>query len=200
MYKRRLHHFWTIVRAVKVRYLFVLLLASTAVTIIALRANNVRMIQLRNNVYAADERAGNVEIALQDLRKHVHSHMNTSLSVGNNIYPPIQLKHTYQRLQQAEKGRVQRDNAKVYTEAQNYCEQQNPTGFSGRGRVPCIEEYVTARKVTEHPIPDAMYKFDFVSPAWSPDLAGYGFVTSILLFVLLALRIAARPLLKYFGV
>jgi hypothetical protein len=196
MDKRSLHHFWTLIRPIKVRYIIVLLLISTAASVLALRDNNLRMVQLRDEVYVADQGGTNVEGALQSLRKHVYSHMNTDLSAGSSIYPPIQLKFTYQRLQQAEKDRAQQDNARIYTDAQAHCEQQNPSGFSGRGRVPCIEEYVQAHGVSVKAIPDAMYKFDFVSPTWSPDLAGFGVAISVLLLVLLILRLAARQILK----
>lgn len=196
MDKRSLHHIWTLIRPVKVWHILVLLLISSTVAVLALRNNNLRMVQLRHEVYAADERGVDVEGALQQLRQHVHTHMNTNLSSGSNVYPPVQLKYTYERLQKAEKDRVQQDNAKVYTEAQAYCEQQNPTGFSGRGRVSCIETYVTAHGVSVKNIPDAMYKFDFVSPVWSPDLAGFSLAFSVLLLVLLVLRLAARRILR----
>jgi preprotein translocase subunit SecF len=196
MNKRSLHHLWAIIRPVKIWYLSVLLLMFASVTVLALRDNNLTMIKLRQEVYAADEKNTNVEGALHELRKYVYGHMNTDLSTGNEVYPPIQLKSTYQRLKQAEKDRVSRENARIYTDAQAYCEQQNPTGFSGRGRVSCIEQYVTAHGTLERSIPDAMYKFDFVSATWSPDLAGFSLLASILMLVLLVLRAVAGQILK----
>ncbi|HEX9153265.1 MAG TPA: hypothetical protein VF809_00410 [Candidatus Saccharimonadales bacterium] len=196
MNKRSLHHLWAIIRPIKIWYLSVLLLMFASVTILALRDNNLTMIKLRQEVYVADEKNANVEGALQELRKYVYGHMNTDLSTGNEVYPPIQLKGTYQRLKQAEKDRVSQENARIYTDAQAYCEQQNPTGFSGRGRVSCIEQYVTAHGTSERSIPDAMYKFDFVSARWSPDLAGFSLLASILMLVLLILRAVAGQVLR----
>jgi hypothetical protein len=196
MDKRKLHHLWTLIRPIKVWYIAALLLVSAGICVMALRDNNLVMVQLRDDVYAADRDGKDVEGALQKLRAHVYSHMNTELSTGNNVYPPIQLKYTYQRLQQAEKDRVKQDNAKIYTDAQSHCEKQNPSGFSGRGRVPCIEEYVSSHGVKETTIPDAMYKFDFVSPSWSPDLAGFSLIASALFLLLLVVRIAAGRILK----
>jgi hypothetical protein len=40
---------------------------------------------------------------------------------------------------------------KVYTDAQNYCERLFPTGLSGSGRVPCIEDYVARNQLKESP-------------------------------------------------
>jgi hypothetical protein len=170
---------------------------SASVTVVALRGNNLKMIQLRDDVYQADQQNGDVEAALLQLRKYVYAHMNTDLSSGQGaVYPPIQLKYTYDRLKQAEQARVKQATSQIYTDAQNYCEQQDPTSFSGRNRVPCIEAYVSEHKATEATIPDALYKFDFISPKWSPDYAGISLLVSCLLLLLLILRITAGRILK----
>lgn len=197
MDKRNLHHLLTRVRTVKVMYLAVPLVLTSAISVIALRENNLGMVRLRDNVYAVDQQGGDVEAALQKLRGYVYGHMNTELSTGTGaVYPPVQLKYTYQRLQQAEKDRVKADNAKIYTQAQAQCEAENPSGFSGSGRIPCIEAYVSSHGVTEKKIPDAMYKFNFTSPTWSPDVAGFGILISIALALFLFLRIATAIVLK----
>jgi hypothetical protein len=196
MDKKSLHHLLAAIRKVKVWYLLVPLLVSLAICLFALRDNNLHMIELRDKVYAADEKGGDVEGSLQVLRSYVYSHMNTQLANNSNVYPPIQLKYTYQRLQDTEKQRVKGENDKIYTQAQAYCEQQNPNGFSGRGRVPCIEDYVKSHGVSERKIPDAMYKFDFVSPRWSPDLAGFSLLITLLLLLALVLRLAVVYILK----
>jgi hypothetical protein len=197
MHKKYLHHLWTKLRRVKVWYLVLAFLLTATVAVLALRHNNLRMVELRQAVYTADEKGGDVEGALQALRKYVYAHMNTDLTGGQTgIYPPIQLKYTYQRLQKAEKDRVQQNSSQVYTDAQNECERQNPTGFSGRGRVPCIEAYVASHTATEKAVPDALYKFNFTSPSWSPDLAGFSMILAILLLVVLIGRITVGRILK----
>ncbi len=197
MDKRSLHHSWTVIRRVKVWYLLVLFVASSSVCIFALRDNNLRMVALRDQVYQADKNNGDVEGAMQSLRSFVYSHMNTELAAADNVYPPIQLKYTYQRLKDAEAARVKAENDRIYTDAQAHCEQQYPTGFSGRGRVPCIEDYVKSHGVSEKSIPDAMYKFDFVSPTWSPDLAGFSLLVSVLLLILLVARVVAGRVFRH---
>jgi len=151
---------------------------------------------LRDAVIAADERAGDTETALRDLREYVYSHMNTDLTTENGIRPPIQLKFRYERLVEAEKKRVADSNSQIYTEAQAVCEQRFPAGLSGRGRVPCIEQYVSQNGVREQPIPDSLYKFDFVSPWWSPDLAGWSIVVSLLFLGLFITRFAVERWVK----
>jgi len=190
MDKKQLHHIWTYLRMVKVWHLSVLLLVSATVCVVSLRSNNLTMVQLRDEVYTADRTDGDVEGALQRLRAFVYGHMNTQLASDDNaVYPPIQLKYTYERLKQAEQDRVKQVNEQVYTDAQNYCERLYPGSFSGGPRVPCIEQYVSERGVKEHAIPDALYKFDFVSPTWSPDLAGFSVLASIFFGLLLTLRL-----------
>ncbi len=197
MNKKQLHHLWTRIRPIKAWYLVVLFLCSSTIAVFALRSNNLRMVELRNQVYVADEKNQDVEAALQRLRAHVYGHMNTKLSGGDNaVYPPIQLKHTYQRLVDAEKTRSQQNNSAIYTAAQAYCEAQNPNDFSGRNRVPCIERYVSERNVRTTVIPDAMYKFDFISPMWSPDVAGFSFAAALIFLILAVARIIAGYLFK----
>ena len=155
-------------------------LVSGAVCVVALRANNEHMLTLRTALYRADQNNGNVQQALQGLQAYVTSHMNTKLSTGTSVYPPIQLKGTYDRLVQAQGDAIQKQNGQLYTEAQHYCEQQNPVDFSGHNRVPCIEQYVQSHGVKVRPIEDSLYKFDFISPRWSPDLAGWSLVVTLL--------------------
>ena len=142
----------------------------------ALRQNNLRMVELREAVYQADEKGGDVETALQALRAHVHAHMNTNLSSGDaSVYPPIQLKYTYQRLVESEQKKLSEANTTVYSDAQAHCERLFPGSVSGGPRVPCIQAYVTTHgsDVQAKKIPDSLYKFNFVSPSWSPDIAGF---------------------------
>jgi len=177
MNKRKLHHYWTRLRAVKPWYFLVIAAVFGLVFISSMRHNNLTMIQLRDKVTQADQQNGDVETALRNLREYVYSHMNTNLSAGPNaIKPPIQLKYRYDRLVQAEKNRVAAANTQVYTDAQHYCEQLYPGSFSGGPRVPCITEYVSSHGTSEQPIPDGLYKFDFVSPSWTPDAAGWSLV------------------------
>jgi hypothetical protein len=148
------------------------------------------MVKLRNAVYTADKNNTDVETSLKQLQSYVTSHMNTNLSSGNgSVYPPIQLKYTYDRLVQTQSSQLSQTNTQLYTDAQHYCEQQDPVDFSGHNRVPCIEQYVSSRTpdaVQLPAIPDALYKFSFVSPTWSPDLAGWSLMVAVvsgLLFI-----------------
>jgi hypothetical protein len=186
-YFRKLHSF---LQRINVYVLVVILAVSLTVCVFALRQNNLQSLKLRDAVIAADKDNKDVEGALTELRTFMYSHMNTSLSSGPNaIKPPIQLKYSYERLVEAEQQRLTVENSKVYIEAQAECEKRFPKGLSGSGRIPCITDYVASRGVEQKNIPDSLYKFDFVSPTWSPDLAGWSMLAAIVSGAFLVLRL-----------
>lgn len=187
MNKRQLHHIWT--RLKKLNYWFFLaaFLITGFISIMALRQNNLTALKLRSEVLKVDKEQGDTEAALKNLRRFVHAHMNTNLAGDTSVYPPIQLKYTFERLAAAEKARAESQNGNTYNDAQNFCEKNFPQSFLGAGRLPCIQNYLDSRpNVQAKPIPDSLYKFDFVSPAWSPDLAGISMIVSIFFFLLFA--------------
>jgi len=184
---RKLHSF---LQRINSYVLLGICVIATAICIYALRQNNLQALRLRDAVITADKNNSDIEGALKELRTYMYSHMNTSLSSGPNaIKPPIQLKYTYERLVQAEQERLTAENSKVYTEAQAECEKRFPAGLSGSGRIPCITDYVASRGIEQKNIPDSLYKFDFISPIWSPDLAGWSMVVAIVSGSFLVLRL-----------
>ncbi len=198
MNKRHLHHLWTKVRWIKPWYFLVLAIISTVICVFALRANNQHMIVLRDAVYTADKDNTDVQAPLKALQAYVTSHMNTDLNTGKStVYPPIQLKYTYDRLVQAQTDQLAKANTDIYSQAQAHCEAQNSTDVSGRNRVPCIEQYVQSHTTQPLPsIPDALYKFSFVTPRWSSDLAGWSMVVAILSGLLFIITFIARWVLR----
>jgi len=147
-------------------------------TFFGLWMNGNGAVERYNALIATDTAGGDVERSLRELRTYIYSHMNSEIGGPNGIYPPIQLKGTYDRLLAAEEKRVETTNANLYSDAQSYCEQNGSQSFSGGGRLECIDAYVDRNGAQSSPVDDALYKFDFVAPRWSPDLAGF----SMLLF------------------
>lgn len=173
--------------------LLVLTLLTGLVSVLALRHNNQTMVQLRTAVYAADKNNSNVDAALNKLRDYVYGHMNTDLSSGNNnIKPPIQLKYTYERLTQGQENQLQVNNSKVFTDAQAYCQSVGDAGFD----TACVQNYVVNHggAQTNANVPAGLYEFDFVSPTWSPDLAGWSLLATILLAIVFVIRLAVSLL------
>ncbi len=200
MNKRRLHHVWARLRTVSHWHFLALCLVFAVVALFALRQNNLTAIQLRDEVLQVDKDSGDTEAALKKLREYMYSHMNTDLATSTSVYPPIQLKYRYERLVAAEKARVaEANNNTVYNDAQKFCEQTQPQSFYGAGRLPCIQNYIDthpANVVQEQPIPDALYKFNFASPRWSPDLAGWSIVLSAVFLLLFVVRFGLERWLR----
>ncbi len=163
-----------------------------------LRSNYSTMVELREAVYTADQQNGDVEGALQKLRQHVHSHMNTDLTSGTNaIKPPIQLKARYDRLMAAEQERIKQLNAQVTAQAEQICAARHPEAGFNAPRVACIQEYVRTNGAKAQPIPDQLYKFDFVSPGWTPDLAGISLVLTVIFLILFATRFGLERYMRH---
>src|SRR5882724_4979261 len=117
MNKRRLHHLWIKLRLVKPWYFLGLAVVCGFLCVTALRANNEHMIKLRDAVYAADQHNGDVEMALHSIQAYVTAHLNTYLSAGPvPVYPPIQLKYTYDRLVQTQSDALAQTTHPLYTD------------------------------------------------------------------------------------
>lgn len=166
-----------------------LTIAALCLSIFGLMRNSQGAVERFESLKAVDAAGGDVESALTDLREYIHSHMNTRIGSDLGIRPPIQLNGTYERLKRAEEERVSAINEALQPEAIAYCEAQNPTGFSGRTRVECIADYVDTHGAKEVPIEEAFYKFDFIPPVWSPDLAGFSLIAAMLFGLCLIVQI-----------
>lgn len=198
MNKRYLHHVWTRLRPVSHWYFLAAFLVFGTIFIMSYRQNNVGMIELREKVFIADEEKGDIEKALRDLRQYVYSHMNTSLvSSDIAIKPPIQLKHHYERLVAQEKERVDAANASLTEQANAICRQRFPSTNNVTGLAPCIQGYLSENGVKERDIPKELYQFDFVSPRWSPDVAGWSLVATVLFGFLFVLRFGLERWLRH---
>lgn len=173
------------IRWIRPWHFLILAFVFGVVCVFALRANNQHMVVLRDAVYAADKDGTDVQKPLQALQAYVTTHMNTDLSAGNSVYPPIQLKYTYERLVKAREQKQNAGKMHLYTQAQAYCEKLDPVDFSGHNRVPCIEKYVeTHGGKAIAPIPSSLYEFSFTSPMWSPDMAGWTLFAAVLCVLL----------------
>jgi hypothetical protein len=198
MAKKHVHSVWSKIKPLNPWYLLGLSIICGLICVTSMRQNNLTMIKLRDQVFAADKANGDVEKALRDLRGYIYGHMNTNLNSGSSVKPPIQLKYRYDRLVQAEQQRLNGNSNQVYTDAQHYCEKLYPSSFSGGPRVPCIKNYVSSHGGAEpQTIPDSLYKFDFVSPSWTPDLAGWSLLLTIVLFIAFLIRLGLEKWVKH---
>jgi hypothetical protein len=190
---------WRYFHRVHPWYFLVIAIVFGITSLFALRQNNLTMAKYREAVYAADKTGDSVQIetALHDLRQYVVNHMNTSLTSGNNaVYPPVQLKYTYERAQAAQQAKLGQINANLYHTAQQQCEAENP-GETGAETIACIEKYAAAEGIQLGNIPDALYKFDFMSAKWSPDLAGWSIVLTVISLIAFGISAFHHWIKKY---
>lgn len=170
--------------------LLVVSLVCLMVGVYGLRQNNLEMVRLRQAVIEADEKNEDVEQALYNLRSYVYTHMNTNLASGDfAIKPPIQLKYQYERLASQEAKRVKTQNKSIQAKGEAICARKHPGAGFNSPRVACIADYMKIHAVTESSVPSELYKFDFISPRWSPDLAGLALLGSVIFFILFILRL-----------
>lgn len=195
--KRHLHQAWRYFRRIHPWYFLGLAIVFGIISLVSLRHNNEQMVRLRDAVYAADKNGGDIEGALRDLREYVYGHMNTSLASGPNaVHPPIQLKYTYERLQQAQQNVLGQGNSALYDEAQAYCDKQTEIGSEV---ISCIQNYATSHGAQLAAIPSALYEFDFTSAKWSPDLAGWSLVVMVLAGLTFVVSALYRWLVKKYA-
>lgn len=194
--KGKLHHWWRQLTRVKTWHLVLVFLLLATASIFLLRDNNLQMIERRRAVLQADQENGDVEMALKDLRKYMAGHMNTRMG------EPIQLKYTYERIAQdrfakaAESGGT--DNAAAYQQAQAECARSNTVAYAQ-----CVIDRTGnlapgANPIVNVELPDAaMFSYIFYSPTWSPDLAGFVLLLTILTLLIIIVRIAAERIVYF---
>lgn len=199
MEKRKLHHYWIVFKKPTLYILIASCIIWTSVAVLALRQNNVRMIELKQAVYLADEKNGDIETALQDLRGFVNSHMNTRMRSPDATEPPVQLVHQFDRYVAAEQAKLaNQDTNKVYRDAQAQCENGN---IPLTARAQCMQDYILTNSSAASELslpPKELYTFDFASPSWSPDIAGFAIIFAGISYILLLIRLVAGRLLKHY--
>ncbi|HXH26780.1 MAG TPA: hypothetical protein VNG90_02710 [Candidatus Acidoferrum sp.] len=185
--------FW---RKVKVWQLVILLVIASGVSAELLRRNSLQMIVLRAAVIDADTKGDDAKItqSLTTLQRFVTSHMNTSM--GSN---GVSLQKTYQTayekaVQQGVQGDTQ--GHALYNQADAACQ---PI-FRQTHRFPDYTQCVAsklANLASHDPLNDVkapsvdLYRYNFVSPLWTPDAAGLSLIVVAILSLLLLWKIIA---------
>jgi hypothetical protein len=181
---------YRIFKKFNLRILIALFVLFVCLSIYGLRQNNINMINLKNQLMTADKDNGNVNGDLNKLRTYIYNHMNTSPSSSDGIYPPIQLKYTYQRLLAQAQSAITTQNTAQYNQAVAYCNSIEPNATADedslRQLATCEEQHYIAQPLASAYVSPALYEFDFISPLWSPDLAGYSILISIALLIAIA--------------
>jgi hypothetical protein len=190
-FKRKLYRWFKIVRYVKTWQLFLLLILLVFGSAYFLRQNSLGMDELRTAVKTADEEAGDTKQALLNLQHYVAGHMNTSLGEG------IVLQSAYQK---AYNTALQKSlnytnpNSQLYTQVELECRAVFKRTHSFPAYTQCAHEKLSKLAPGQDPLssftPPAsdLFHYNYASPAWSPDLAGF----SVLLTVVVAFVLVGR--------
>ena len=160
------------------------------VSLFALRDNNKEMLRLRDVVFAADESSQGVQDAVGALQNHVTAHMNADPpKLGDNS--AIQLKQSYERAKQAEVARVSAARTDLAQQATIYCE-ANARNVQLSVRAACVSQFTIDRPISEKQVVADLYRYNFISPSWSPDLAGWSLAVACILGALFIIQVTAR--------
>lgn len=185
-------------RHIKTWQLVILLALAGFLAATFLRLNNIGMIQRRDAVLAADQ-AGDVNDMhnrLLDLQQYVSGHMNASTG-------PFYLEYQYGRDVQkaiASAGNSSNPNGNIHAKADAVCRPQ----FSSwsLAYVQCFTEELAKYPPSPDPsqnvdLPSAqLYRYDFVSPRWSADFAGWSVLLCAVLLVIILMRIVSYGILS----
>jgi hypothetical protein len=173
--RRALHQIST----VKTWQLLVILLLGLLVAATLLRLNNLGMVDRRQAVIAADEKGDDeaVKRALVELQRYVSSHMNTSLDKG--VYRVAAYERDRDTALTAAASSTN-PQSEVYKQASVECRSRFQGGVESfrNDYVTCVLDRVSALQSSSDPAAGAdlpiadNYRYDYVSPAWTPDLAG----------------------------
>ncbi len=203
MNQRKLHHILITITRVKTWQLVVLLLIGIVLSVTFLRLNNLEMIQRRDAVLAADKQADKegTKQRLVELQHFVSSHMNTSL--GKGFY----LEGQYNRDKESALNvatSATNPNAAVYQQASIECRNRFQGGVASfrNDYVTCVAERVRSLSPSTDPavglkLPKAeSYLYNFASPLWSPDLAGFSVLFCVIVTSVIVLRAIAAVILR----
>lgn len=193
------------VRRLKIWQLVVILLLISLAAASLLRLNNLGMVERRQAVYEADKSGDQQAIkqSLVDLQRYVSSHMNTDLGANG-----VQLVHSYQRAEAAALERatdVANPRSKVYQQASVDCRARFVGGVESfrSDYVQCVIDRVSALSAQDEadyrlnmPQPE-QYRFDFASPRWSPDGAGFAVALGVLVAAIIVIRLLAEAFLRW---
>lgn len=171
--------------------------ASVVKSAYELRANNTKAGDLYKLVQAADESGVGTQDALANLQNHVATHMNASPlpQLGENA--PVQLSKSYERAKAVESIRVTTERQKVTNDGIAICEAQYGTSNLVT-RSNCIAQYGASHPVQpEKQILADLYRYDFVSPFWTPDKAGWLVLVSVVLAITLVTRLLIKLVVSF---
>lgn len=164
-----------------------------------LRLNNIGMLERRNAVLTADE-TGDEEVIrsrLYALQRHSAHHMNADTGT-------FYLEHQYKRdAQKAVDAVKDYDNphGNVNARAEAVCAPRFDTWSPAY--VQCFVDELSKYPPAPNPeqnvqLPDTkLYRYNFKSPAWSPDFAGWAVLACVVIGAVIIVRLVSLAVLQW---
>lgn len=201
-------------KKVKTWQLLVVLLPLLFIDATLLRADHVRMTELRDAVLKADEEEKDEEVArtLNELKEYVFSNIVINVVDDNGIQKvtfgtgPFYLEHQYIRaankaLREAE-GSIASDanpNGNIYKMASDVCQPQaiaNGWSWNDANYINCmvgeIQKYPASDELNDTiaaNLPSTeLYRKEYVSPLWAPTLTGFMLLITLVIIVVIFIR------------
>ena len=204
------------IQSLKNWQLFILLLLVIFVDLTALRLNNVGMVRRREAVEAADK-AGDVEAtrkATIEFANYVHAHMNSGgivysdkthwfkinrevKIVWSNIYES-DMRKAEQIAREAESNNP---NGNIFKKAEEACRPRFHGGYSLAYQQCILDEQNKYPASNQGQIkaqyPNiSEYTYNFVTPLWSPDLAGWTTLLAFIIIIMIIVKMIITTILK----
>lgn len=196
--KRQIHKNIKRLQVIKTWQLVILFILMCFVSATFLRLNNTGMIERRNAVYAADKSGDtqNVSSRIYDLQRFSTAHMNASTG-------PVYLQESYNRdartAMAGPASGASSDSPQARADA--ICNPNLQThGYSLAYQTCMLNELTKAGQVADPaamklPAP-ALYRYNFVSPLWSADFAGWSLVVTVLILLAIIVRLITLMILR----
>ncbi len=167
----------------KARYLFIIAVVCALLGVVALRANNHSAAVRLAKIIEKDNQTQPVSSDVEDLRKYVFRHMNSSVH--------FELTGSYNRAVAAASAHPATASGDLYSQAQAACDHP---GIGSIAQAQCVQEFLSTRlQPGTNPQPPqavdrSQYTYSYVSPSWTPDLAG-GLLLGAILLALASLTV-----------
>jgi len=183
---------------IKTWQLVIILILAGFVSATFLRLNNIGMVQRRTAVYAADA-DGNDSVTqnrLYDLQRYVSAHMNTDM--GKGVFLSATYKHDVQALYK-QASETSDPNGNIYEKAQQVCAPQY-TSWSP-AYVQCtvneLAKYPAGKNLNDSVnLPSGPYQYNYASPLWSPDFAGWSVLVCVVILIMIIARLIGVIILR----
>ena len=194
------HIKWDIKRLQRVKtwQLLILLILAGFIAATFLRLDNIGMTERRDAVLAADK-AGDENVIrsrLYDLQRYSAGHMNSDTGV---FYLEQQYKRDSQNALDAA-SQYEDPNGNVNVKADAVCKPQY-TAWS-EAYVQCFADQLAKFPPSPNPAEHAdlpstsLYRYDFISPLWSPDFTGFSVLVCVAIALMIFVRLISLSILR----